>query len=154
MDSLTGLVLFAVFAVCILMILLAGADVYRRLTERDQSVYGRRTIAQYLTTRIRQADSGGSLRVEEFGEGDALVVAEEISGVIYETRIYCSDGYIRELFAAADSGLTPQDGDRILQAESMELSEKDGMLEIRITAADGNIQVLSLYLRSGKEVLP
>ena len=75
MDSLTGLVLFAVFAVCILMILLAGADVYRRLTERDQSVYGRRTIAQYLTTRIRQADSGGSLRVEEFGEGDALVVA-------------------------------------------------------------------------------
>ena len=58
------------------------------------------------------------------------------------------------MFAAADSGLTPQDGDRILQAESMELSEKDGMLEIRITAADGNIQVLSLYLRSGKEVLP
>ena len=36
MDGLIALLLFGVFAVCVLAVLLTGADAYRRLTERDR----------------------------------------------------------------------------------------------------------------------
>ena len=34
-DTLAVLLLFGVFAVCVLSVLLTGADAYRRMTERD-----------------------------------------------------------------------------------------------------------------------
>ena len=36
-DGLSVLFLFAAFTVCILLVLLLGADAYRRVTSRDQS---------------------------------------------------------------------------------------------------------------------
>ena len=48
-DGLAALLLFGIFAVCVLMVLLTGANAYRRLTERDQQAYQRRTCAQYLS---------------------------------------------------------------------------------------------------------
>ena len=54
-DGLAALLLFGVFAVCVLAVLLTGADAYRRLTQRDQAAYDRRTCEQYLTTRDRKS---------------------------------------------------------------------------------------------------
>ena len=65
-DNLLVLLLFGVFAVCILSVLLTGADVYQRLASRDQRSYGQRTAAQFLTTRVRQADRLGDVRIESF----------------------------------------------------------------------------------------
>ena len=86
LDGLIALLLFGVFAVCVLAVLLTGANAYRRLTERDQSAYSRRTCAQYLATRVRQADSLNGISVESFGGTDALVLEE--TGSEYLTRIY------------------------------------------------------------------
>ena len=55
MSALLPLVVFALFAVCVLSVLLTGANVYQRLTQRDRDSYQRRTGAQYLATRGRQA---------------------------------------------------------------------------------------------------
>lgn len=51
-DGLVALLLFGVFAACVLVVLLTGADAYRRLTERDQAAYERRTGVQYIATRV------------------------------------------------------------------------------------------------------
>lgn len=151
-DGLIVLLLFAVFAVCVLLLLLTGANIYQKVTRADQANYERRTGVQYLTTRIRQADVQGGLRAGKFEENDALILTEEIAGEIYETFVYCYDGYIRELFASPDSGLSPKDGDKILKACSMQVWEKDGMLKIEILSADGSCQEIWLSFRSGKEV--
>ena len=42
-DGLLMLLLFGVFAVCVLIVLLTGARAYRGLTERDRAAYDRRT---------------------------------------------------------------------------------------------------------------
>ena len=151
-GALIALLLFAGFAVCVLLLLLTGANIYQRVTRADQVNYERRMSVQYLTTRIRQADIRGGLRTGKFGENDALILTDEISGETYETFVYCYDGYIRELFASPDSGLSPQDGDKILQVQAMQVLEKDGMLEIKIVSPDGNCQEIWISLRSGKEV--
>ena len=60
-DALVVLLLFGVFAVCVLSVLLTGADAYQRLSERDRVSYDQRTAAQYLSTRVRQADRLGGV---------------------------------------------------------------------------------------------
>ena len=57
LEGLMALLLFGVFAVCLLMVLLTGADSYQGLTRRDRISDNRRVCAQYLATRVRQADS-------------------------------------------------------------------------------------------------
>lgn len=150
-EGVLPLVLLLVFAVCVLTVLLTGADAYKALKARAQDGYDGRTAAQYLSTRFRQADAEGAVDVEPFGGVDALVLSEEIDGERYETRIYCCDGYIRELFAAADSSLTPQDGEKVLPLAALTFVWQDGCLQAQLTEADGAVRHLLLCRRSGEE---
>lgn len=152
--GLAVLLLFGILAACILFVLLTGASSYQRLSERDQSAYSGRTAAQYLTTRIRQADSAGQLTVEDFGGHDALILTEEIGGALFCTRIYCYDGALRELFTPAEESFEPRDGETLLPVQHLELELEGRLLTAVITNDDGTQQRLALYLRSGEEVLP
>lgn len=153
-TSLAALLMFAVFAVCVLFVLLTGAQVYQRLTQREQVSFEKRTAVQYITTRLRQGDIAGAVAVERFGQGDALVLTEEVGGTVYETRIYCWDGWLRELYAEAGAGLEPEDGERILEAEGFYAApgdtEKNSLL-IYIDIPSGR-QEMILHMRSGEEV--
>ena len=149
-DNLLVLLLFGVFAVCILSVLLTGADVYQRLASRDQRSYDQRTAAQYLTTRVRQADRLGDVGIESFDGQDALVFTEVIDGHTYETLVYCYDGYLRELFVAAGGSFLPEDGEKVLAAQGLSIRKDDQLLNVELTSPSGETQALSLYLRSGK----
>jgi len=149
-DTLLVLLLFGVFAVCILGVLLLGGDAYRRLSQRDQAGYDERTASQYLATRVRQADRLGGVNVTSFQGVDTLILTEEIEGEVYETRVYCYDGYLRELFTAADSALNPEDGEKILAAEGLTLSRQGRVLTAELTDGEGQLRQIILYLRSGE----
>lgn len=144
------LLLFGVFTVCILIVLLTGADIYQRLSVRDQLSYDQRTAAQYLTTRVRQADRLGDVSIRRFEGQDALVFTEVIEGDAYETLVYCYDGYLRELFVAADGGFLPEDGEKVLAAQGLTIRQDGQLLDVELTSPSGELQVLSLYLRSRK----
>lgn len=147
-DGLAALLLFGVFAACVLVVLFTGADAYRRLTSRDQVAYERRTGVQYIATRVRQSDHAGGVAVEPFGDGDALFLGADET---YAARVYCYDGWLMELYCLAEEHMEPQDGQRILEAENLALSLEDGLLEISLTAASGAEDTLRLALRSGEE---
>ena len=152
--GLAVLLLFGVFAVCTVLVLLTGANAYRGLTQRDQSAYSRRTAAQYLTTRVRQADRVGQVTVGQFGGVDALLLTEEIDGIPFVTRVYYYDGAIRELFSFADETFEPEDGEEILPAQGLALELEGSWLTASIVNEDGTAQELTLYLRSGEGELP
>ena len=141
-DGLIALLLFGVFSVCILAVLLTGADAYRRLTDRDRAAFDRRTTLQYIATRVRQADTQDGVRVGEFNGVDALIFSEE-DGFI--TRIYCYDGSIRELYAEESIELTLEAGEPIMTAGPLGFSMADG----RLTVTSGE-DSLTLSLRSGE----
>ena len=147
-DGLVALLLFGVFAACVLVVLLTGADAYRRLTERDQAAYERRTGVQYIATRVRQADHAGGIAVEDFGGVEALVLGAD---EVYASRVYCYDGWLMELYSLAEEPMEPQDGQRILEAQGLELSLEDGLLEATLTTPDGTEDTLRLSLRGGEE---
>ena len=151
-DTLMLLLLFSVFALCILAVLLTGTDAYRRLAVRDAASYDTRTAEQYLIMRARQSDVWGDLRVEEFNGVDALVFFETIDGEHYKTRVYCFDGYLRELFTAAEEDFLPEDGEEILPAEALSFTLKGQTLTAELIDSDGNCREIALQLRSGRRV--
>ena len=150
MDGLLALLLFGVFAVSILSVLLTGAQVYGRLTQRDQNAYNQRTGIQYLATKVRQAGQGGLVRVEDFGGEEALVIAEEAEGQTYLTRIYCHDGWLWELFTAEEDGFLPEDGEKLLAARDLTLELEDGVLRAELTDSAGRTTAITLALRGGE----
>lgn len=150
-QGLLVLLLFAVFAICVLAVLLTSAGAYRGLADRDQTGYSSRTAGQYLVTRLHQSDCAGAVSVESFGGVDALVITEHIDGEDYCTRIYCCDGYLRELFTAADADLLPTDGEKVLAAEALKLTLEEGLLTAKLTDGAGQTQCISVFLRSEEE---
>lgn len=148
-ENLMALMLFGVFAVSILGVLLLGANGYHRLTERDQNAYHIRTCAQYIMTRVRQADHAGGVTVEQFGGGDCLRFTEEVDGVQYTTRVYCYEGTLRELLTQEGTTLSPESGEAVLKAQHLSVTLTDGLLTATVCGEDGESS-FQLSLRSGE----
>lgn len=146
MSGLLMLLLFGVFAVCVLAVLLTGARAYRGLTRRDQAAFDRRTGAQYIAARVRQADIEGGVTVEPFGGTTALTITQD--GMV--TWVYWYDGYLMELYTFADADLSPQDGVRVMELDGLTLAMEDGLLTAEIESAEGVTDTLRLSLRSGE----
>lgn len=144
MNGLAALLLFGLFAFCVLAVLLTGAGAYRRLTARDQAAYEWRSCTQYIATRVRWADCSGGVAVEQFGGVPALRLTDEAG---YVTRVYCCGGYLMELYASADTELAPEDGEKLLEADGLLLSEENGLLQITLLGG-GAEDTLYLFLRS------
>ena len=150
LGFLLVLLVFAVFMVSVLLVLLTGADVVQSITERDQKSYDQRTIIQYISTRVRQADQAGAIFVRTAETGDRLVLQEDIDGLLFETTIYCYDGYLRELFAGAGSERDPEYGEPVLPAETLQIMDQNSCLQVELQLPEGKEETLILYLRSGE----
>lgn len=143
-NGVLVLVIFAVFMVCVLFVLLSGADTVQRLTDRDQRTYDHRTAVQYIATRVHQADRSGAVSVEDA----TLVLTEEINGQLYQTRVYCHEGYLREMFCPTGAALAPEFGEEILPMQDFRVTCQDDLLRVTIVMADDSTDSLCLYLRS------
>lgn len=148
LDGLIALLLFGVFAACLMAVLFTGANAYKRLTFRNNVFYENRTCAQYVTVKVQQAQDPQEVAVESFGEGDALVFPEGD----YVTRVYYYDGYLMELFCEKDSALGPEAGEKVMEASGFSISLENGMLFITITDREGETDELMLSLYGEGEV--
>lgn len=137
-TDLLAMAVFAVFAVCVLLVLLYGARVYGNLTRQGETRFQQRTAAQYVTTRVRQAEK---LSVTDFDGCEALTIYENIDGESYITRVYCHDGFLRELFCAEDAALSPADGEKIMAADNLCFSIEDSLLKANIDGVQIALQL-------------
>ena len=147
-EKILGFMLFAIVSVCVLLVVLAGADVYGRLTQRGQDAYERRTVPQYIATKVRQADSEAAVSVGRRNGVDTLQLTEWISGKNYVTHIYCYEGFVRELFAEESVSFEPESGEKIAEATRVEFTLEKGCLHVSVDREDGESEELILMLRS------
>lgn len=155
MDGVFVLLGTGVFAVCILLVLLSGADTYRKLARRDASSYDRRICCEYVAAKVRHADAAGCVWVGDFSgapsqQGDTLVLTEQVDGTTYLTRIYYYDGWVRELYSAEGGSFSPEDGDAVLEARSLAFTLRAGLLTVETVDGSGDFSELCLALRSGE----
>ena len=133
-----ALTVFAVFAVCVLLVLLYGADCYADLVRRGEETFRSRTAVGYLTTRVRQAES---VSVTDLEGCDALVFHENTDGLSFVTYVYCYEGFLRELYCAPGASLPPSAGEKIMEAEKLSLLAADGLLTANIDGTDVILQL-------------
>ena len=132
LDGLAALLLFAVFAASVMAVLLTGAKAYRGVARRDQEAYNARTAVQYVAQRVRQADSLYGITLEDFEGVECLVLGQ---GEPYITRLYCYEGWLMELYCLAGESFSPEDGERIIEAQELKLSLDQGMLGVQVLTA-------------------
>ena len=145
-SQVLALLCLTVFALCVLLVLLSGASCYRGLVEQGEAAYGRRTALQYLTTRVRQAES---VEIGQLEDCAALILEETVEGETYTTRVYCYDGWLRELYSVPGAELPPKAGTAILEADALELHREGSLLTVTLGA-----EKLLLHLPEGTEVSP
>ena len=132
-SSVAPLFLFTLFAISAVFVLLGGVRIYKTMLERDRASFERRTVSQYLVTRMRQSDSLGGCYIGDFDSlepqsaGDTLFYREVIEGEEYLTRIYCHEGYLCELFSSADGGFSKSDGERVIPVLSLSFKNENGL---------------------------
>ena len=150
LSGLMVLLLFGVFAVCILSVLLSGTGVYNRLTQRDAEAFDSRSAVQYLATRVHQAEGANSVSLKPAKDGgDMLVITQDYDLVEYETVLYCEEGWLCELFVEADSDLEFEAGERILPASRLEGHIENSLLTLTVTDTSGE-HTVRLLLRGGE----
>lgn len=149
-SGITAFLVFALFAVSILVTLFLGVTSYQKLNERNQISFQERTCVQYFSTKVRQAQDGDRIQVTSFGEGDALVIGETIGGLELNTYLYCYEGWLREVYTAQLDGFDPEVGGEILPMENMDIRVEDGLLILNLDDGKGDLQEVYLALRSGE----
>ena len=156
-SKILPFMLFAVFALCVITVLITGAKIYQSFTERDQLSYDHRTVSRYLTTRIRQSDAQCAYFIGDFfdptskEEGDTFYFCEYIGEKLYYTRIYCHEGYLCELFSVSSEPFDPADGERILAVEDLRFFISDNVVTVKVQYADGERQTIYVNMRSKLE---
>lgn len=150
-DILFTLALFCVFAVCALMVVVMGADVYSKSVDDMQQNFDARTSLSYISTKLRQGDSASyATAVQQMADGtQALVLEQNIDGVGYRTWIYSYDGQLREIFTLAELLPAPDEGQPIMELPSLTIQQHPtGLLELTTQDTTGQQSQLFYSPRS------
>ncbi|MBR5519557.1 MAG: DUF4860 domain-containing protein [Clostridia bacterium] len=148
-DLLAALTLFCVYCGCVLFCLMTGASVYREANAAAETRFSARTTLSYLTARVRSVNSVGSLRCTQFGDGDALVLADP-SEAPYVTYLYTCGGQLCELYTNPALGLSPEAGEVIVPCEDLRIWSEGNLLSIAI----GNTEPIYIATVATAEVTP
>ena len=143
------LIAACLFGAALLFSLLAGAGVYRQVQQRTSESADRRLGLSYLMARVHAYDADGMVSAGDFHGADALCLYEESDGTRYETVLYVCDGYLRELLYEEGAELELPDGEPITEAQSLSVTERNGLLSLRYVDATGTEGLAEVYVRSG-----
>lgn len=123
LNTVAGLLLFLLFAVCSLVIIGSGAGVYSRIQDGHDSTYGSSASIRYITNKIR---SGESVEVINGGSGIVLV-----DGGI-QCIIYAENGGLYEKTVSAEAEATADGGNKIFGLDSLSVTESELSYEITV----------------------
>ena len=143
-----------IFSVCILFVLLFGAKLYKQTIDNDSDNFYTRTLNQYLSTKIHQSDSEGTIFISDFddtspkNQGNTFFFVENYDGIEYYTRIYCYNGYLYELFSIADDTFSMEDGIAIMPLNDLYFSNDNGRIDITVTYPTEITNKITITLRS------
>ena len=134
-DTIFTLTLFIVFAIAVLLVMITGAKVYQQTAAESIDSGNERIANTYLVSKIRHFDAsseGNAILVCRDKNGDCLILRENYDGFFAETRIYCQDGYLCELFYDPAEGFDPSLGEKVLAVDSLKIDADHGLLRFSV----------------------
>lgn len=135
-DTAFALVLFAVFAVCAMLLVLLGAGIYGRIGEKMNKMDAP-VILSYVTEKLRSCEFTPVIEADQ-----KLLLKETIEEGDYITWIYEEDGYLKEMLLPEGKSPIQNAGNKIapIEAFGVEMAS-DKLLRITVTDDFGKSQV-------------
>ena len=153
-DGVFVIALFTMFAVTAFMLILIGAKQYQNTANTMDANYETRTISSYLTEKLRQNDTSGTITITEIDGTPALALKTIENDISYVTYIYYYENALREIVVNESSVFSLETGQEIIQTGGFEADLiSDNLLKITITTNEDQKHMLYLTLHSndGKE---
>lgn len=148
LPRMISILSFLFLAVALLLVTVFSVRFYRRTAEENSSEFRTATAAEYLRQKVRHGDENGAVRIGKFGDDDAIILLDTVNGTQYETVLYTWKGSLRELYAAADSALSPDAGTEIMEADGMKVSDEGKLISCSIRQ-DGRRTTVRIPVMSG-----
>ena len=126
-------VFFFIFAIGIAII---SGGVYNGVVRTSDANFTNRTAISYLINQVRRCDTEDGIRVDTFGQSDAIFLTQAEGDSLYTTCLYLYDGQITELYYEEGFPLLPEDGVAILPANGLEISLDNDGKSIRFAVLD------------------
>ena len=137
MESVFTFLLLGMFAVSCVFLTVLGVRVYRNGAGTFTRHNTDWILSSYIRSMVRGMDREGAVSVETADGVDMITVTETYDSEAYVTRLYCSDGKLREWFSQADHAFKPEDGAPICDAAGMSARLEDGLITADITEEEG-----------------
>lgn len=136
-DIIFVIALFCLFAISALMLVIIGANVYKKtITDMDTN-YVSRTSFSYVSEKLRQHDVYDGIHIDSYGDSDAILLTEIINKISYTTYLYLYNGYLMELFTRSDQQLSPNSGQRIIKMDAFHINKiNDSLYEFYLESSD------------------
>ena len=136
-SSVFVFMLLGVFMVFGMLMIVLGVRAYQSTESRTAGNNQYRLLSSYVRSMVRSEDGLADIHVEELDGIRMLSMEESYDGDKYVTRIYVSDGKLREWFSSAENPFDPAAGDEICDAGDFEAEIQNGLLTARVQDTDG-----------------
>lgn len=143
--------LLGVFAVFSTLMVLLGAQLYRGIVDQTEENNARRVLYSYIFNAVRGNDEENLIRTENIGGMEVLVFDWFVDDEHYETKVYCYENKLRELFSSAEQAFEPGYGEVICEARAFHPELEDDMLKIYVEDAQGRSRTLHMALNCARE---
>jgi len=138
-DTLFVLTLFAVFAICSMLLIAFGANIYKKTVNNFEEHFNIYTSVSYITEKIRQSDNTDAIDIVDYGDSTAFRISSMHNRKDYYTYIYMDDGYLKELYVKADNTLNPKAGNKLLPIQFFNVEcDENGFFIFKITDIYGS----------------
>ena len=147
-DILFVVILFLLFTFSAVCVLLVAINSYRIVVNSNDENANARTAIAYIREVARQHDSTGAISLASIDGHDCIKMSEDGE---YSLYIYEYDGYLMELEAKDEAGVTADFGNKILEINNLEISHKihTDTIHVVIEDADGITENVSIGIKSG-----
>lgn len=136
-STAASMLLFLLFAVCLLLMIAVAAGTYSRISTNFDKTFGLSASLRYISNKVKSADSA---EIAENGKGIRLTTGASVD------MIYYSGGVLLEKNMDNGADNDEFDGERIFEISDMSVSETDGLFRISVTI---NEESSVTYVRGG-----
>ena len=145
-DIMFLMILFLIFTFSAVSVLLLAVNSYKAVVVSNEKNSNTRAATAYIREKVRQHDKMGSVEIADIDGIEAIKMHE---GEGYYLYIYCLDGYLMELEAKEDAGVTADFGNQLIAINGLDFSWKNNQLiEVEVEETTGEKKVVDIGIKS------
>lgn len=141
-QMFAGLLMLVFFSM-LLIALITGVTVYKRVADVQLATNEDRLAMQLIGNYVHANDSRGSIKVGQGPEGRSLVLLERLDSGNYETRIYLYNGSIVQEYALEGAAYTPAKATELVESSTFSFTYSNGLLSITTDQGTSDIALRS-----------